>query len=98
VRRITGELSALYGLRGRGVIVPGSFADLVVFDPATIGPGPARWRQDLPGGAGRLFADALGIDHVIVNGVVAVSAGSLTGARPGRVLRSGKDTDTVLPA
>jgi hypothetical protein len=51
-------------------------------------------RYDLPGGAGRLYADATGIDHVFCNGVAVVSSGVLTGARAGKVMRAGRDTVT----
>ncbi len=95
VRLLTDVPARLYGLRDRGRLATGWCADLVVFDPSTIGPGPVRTRQDLPGGASRLYADAVGIEHVIVNGVVTAAAGELTGALPGSVLRSGHDTDTV---
>jgi N-acyl-D-aspartate/D-glutamate deacylase len=95
VRQLTDIPARLYGLRDRGRLVPGAYADVVVFDPATIGHGTVRTRDDLPGGASRLYAEAVGIQHVLVNGTEIARAGAFTRARPGRVLRSGRDTDTV---
>jgi len=95
VRQLTDVPARLYGLRDRGRLVLGAFADVVVFDPATIGHGPVRTRADLPGGASRLYADAVGVGHVLVNGSQIVRDGEFTGAVPGQVLRSGRDTDTV---
>jgi N-acyl-D-aspartate/D-glutamate deacylase len=82
----------LYMLRDRGRIVEGAYADLVVFDEHAIGTGPMHMRDDLPAGASRLYAEAVGIDHVIVNGVEIAHAGEFTDARPGTVLRSGVHT------
>jgi N-acyl-D-aspartate/D-glutamate deacylase len=95
VRLLTDVPARLYGLVDRGRLAVGNWADLVVFDPATVGPGPLRTRSDLPSGADRLYAGSEGIDHVLVNGTAVVADGVLTGAVPGKILRSGTDTETV---
>ncbi len=95
VHLLTDRQARLYGIRGRGRIAEGWHADLVIFDEDRIAPAPVVWRNDLPAGAGRLYAGAEGIDRVLVNGVEIVRDGELTGERPGTLLRSGRDTDTV---
>jgi N-acyl-D-aspartate/D-glutamate deacylase len=87
--------ASLYGLRDRGRIAEGWWADMVMIDPETVGHGPERTKTDLPGGASRLYAGADGIEHVLVNGTEVVRHSELTGELPGRVLRSGRDSDTV---
>jgi N-acyl-D-aspartate/D-glutamate deacylase len=94
VQMITDEPAQLFGLNGRGRLEVGSAADVVVFDPAEIGPEAATTRFDLPAEAGRLYSGATGIAHVIVNGTEIVTSGELTDDRPGHVLRSGADTRT----
>ena len=96
VHLITQVPAELYGLIDRGVLTEGAYADIVVFDPETIGPGPLRTRFDLPGGAGRIFGEADGVHRVLVNGVEIVDDGAFTDARPGTVLRSGRDTVTPV--
>jgi N-acyl-D-aspartate/D-glutamate deacylase len=95
VEMMTDRPARLYGLRDRGRIAEGWLADLVVFDPETVASEPAVLVTDLPGGGGRLVAGSIGVDHVLVAGVEVASGGTVTGARPGRVLRSGRDTETV---
>ena len=95
VHYLTGSPAALYGLKGRGTIAIGNAADIVVFDPTSIGPGEVFTKFDLPGGAGRVYGEANGIAHVLVNGVPCVAGGELLDARPGTLLRSGRDTETV---
>ncbi|MET1001534.1 MAG: amidohydrolase family protein [Acidimicrobiia bacterium] len=95
IRLLTDVPARLYGLKERGRLEEGWFADVVVIDPETIGPHPVRMRFDLPTGAPRLFGGADGIDHVLVNGTEIVDHGEFTDARPGTVFRSGRDTETV---
>jgi N-acyl-D-aspartate/D-glutamate deacylase len=95
VHYLTGSPAALYGLRDRGVVGTGKAADIVVFDPERIGPAEVFTKFDLPGGAGRVYGEANGISHVLVNGVPCVEGGELLDARPGTLIRSGRDTDTV---
>jgi N-acyl-D-aspartate/D-glutamate deacylase len=95
VEMMTDRPARHYGLRHRGRVAPGWWADLVVFDPELVGTRATELRHDLPGGGGRLFAGADGILQVLVGGRPVVVDGELTDDRPGRVLRSGADTDTV---
>ena len=95
VQMLTDEPAQLFGLRDRGRIAEGFHADLVVFDPETVGAGHARLVNDLPGGSARLTAEAEGVVRVYVGGVATVVDNAGTGATPGQVLRSGRDTRTA---
>ena len=66
-----------------------------MFDPETVGSEHATLVHDLPGDSPRLTAEVHRRAAGLVNGVVAVVDGRATGAAPGTVLRSGRDTDTV---
>jgi N-acyl-D-amino-acid deacylase len=78
VRRMTSLPAAKFGLTGRGVLRPGAVADLVLFDPATVGDLATFEKPKTP---------AAGIETVWVNGRAVWHAGQSTGARPGRALR-----------
>ena len=99
VQLMTQAPAQLFGLRDRGELREGFHADLVLFDPTTVDTGEVRLLDDLPGGSSRLYADAIGMHRVIVNGTTIVADGKETGALPGTVLRSGRDSYTVpIPA
>jgi N-acyl-D-aspartate/D-glutamate deacylase len=86
VKMCTFDMAHAWGLEDRGLLVPGRAADLVIFDPDTVGPLPPEYVRDLPGGGRRLVQRATGIKNSIVNGVVAFSDGESTGEFAGRVL------------
>ncbi len=78
IRSMTSLPAAVFGIRDRGVIRPGAFADLVIFDPEAIEDRATYTEpQQL----------ATGVSYVVVNGVVVLDDGKFTAALPGRVLR-----------
>lgn len=95
VQKLTDVPARLYGLKDRGRIEDGWCADLVVFNPDKVAPADIEVREDLPGGAWRLYSEAIGVHHVFINGEQAVLDGQFTDARPGTLLRSGRDTEPV---
>ena len=92
---LTDEPARLFGLRERGRIQEGFHADLVLFDPERIEADKATLVHDLPGDSPRLDSKAIGVTAVWVNGVETIRDDTVTGAVPGKVLRSGRDTATV---
>jgi N-acyl-D-amino-acid deacylase len=89
VKRVTHDVATAYRIRDRGRLAPGTWADLLLFDPRTVARGPRRRVHDLPTGASRLDTPGVGVHGVWVNGVRTVDErGVLAGCgRPGRVLR-----------
>jgi N-acyl-D-amino-acid deacylase len=94
VHQLTQRPAEMFGITDRGVLANGRPADVVVFDPRTVGPGPLKRVYDLPAGADRLVSEASGIDAVIVNGRIIRRDGkdavAATGKLPGRLLRYGR--------
>ncbi|MDE0943807.1 MAG: amidohydrolase family protein [Alphaproteobacteria bacterium] len=93
IRMLTSRTAEVMGITDRGRLAQGMPADVVIFDPATVGDQPLQRVYDFPAGADRLISEASGISKVIVNGVVirdgnadAVPEGA---PLPGRVLRGG---------
>jgi N-acyl-D-amino-acid deacylase len=87
VRMVTFVPATLWGFVDRGLIREGLAADLVVFDPSTIGAEMPEVVDDLPAGARRLIQRARGVAATVVNGEVLLRDGKHTGALPGRLLR-----------
>ena len=92
VHRLTKAQADLFGLVDRGVLRDGAWADIVVFDPTTVAPGPIRRVKDFPAGSERLTADRPeGVRHVLVNGIpIRVDEEQLVVAEgPGRIVEVG---------
>ena len=94
IHKLTGEPAGVFGLADRGVLAEGMAADIAVFDPATVAPGPVRRIVDFPADGERLTADApVGMNHVLVNGVPIRRDGAPVSealdSTPGRLLRGG---------
>jgi N-acyl-D-aspartate/D-glutamate deacylase len=89
IRKLTTEPAQLFGIRDRGRIEKGYWADMLLFDPATVGRGATRRVHDLPAGASRLTTASQGVHGVWVNGeLVADGEGVRANApRAGQVLR-----------
>jgi N-acyl-D-aspartate/D-glutamate deacylase len=80
IEKMTSVPAARLGLRDRGVLREGAYADIVVLDPATVAD-VATYEEPT--------RHPIGIEHVVVNGRVAIDAGAETDARSGRLLRRG---------
>lgn len=78
IRKMTSLAAERFGIQDRGILRPGAFADIVVFDPNTVIDN-ATYENPT-----RL---ASGINYVMVNGVLVMDQAKLTGARPGRAIR-----------
>jgi len=90
VRRLTSHPAQAFRIAGRGRIAVGGPADLLLFDPATVGLKPLRAVHDLPGGGRRLVRDPIGVHRVWVNGTTTFDGRDVVrpaaGRGPGRVL------------
>jgi N-acyl-D-aspartate/D-glutamate deacylase len=89
VRKLTSEAAELFGIRQRGTIAAGMHADLLLFDPKTVGRGPSKRVYDLPSGASRLTTPATGVHGVWINGKKIADRGGIRkdAVKAGKVLR-----------
>jgi N-acyl-D-aspartate/D-glutamate deacylase len=89
VQAVTSRPAEIYRIPNRGRLAPGYWADLLLFDPGTVGRGDRRRVWDLPGGASRVDTPALGVHGVWINGVRVVDEGGPIAdcGRPGRLMR-----------
>jgi len=91
VWRLTGQPTKIFGITDRGLVKEGLAADLVAFDPDTVGVTELERVWDLPAGADRLIARSTGVERVWVNGTAIRQDGAdIAGARPGKLLRGGR--------
>jgi N-acyl-D-amino-acid deacylase len=88
VNKLSFMVANIFGLKDRGLIRPGWFADLTLFDPESVGALEPEYTNDYPGGTTRMIQQATGVHSTIVNGQVITENGQATSARPGRVLRN----------
>jgi N-acyl-D-amino-acid deacylase len=90
VRRLTSDPARKYRIPGRGTIAPGQAADLLLFDPATVGISALEKQKDLPGGGTRMMRRPRGVHGVWVNGLQVFDGEKYVERQcgPGHVLRT----------
>ncbi len=89
VRRLTSDPADLFGISDRGRLHPGLAADIVIFDPETVGSGNrGERRYDLPGGGKRMVMPSRGVQYTLVNGDVVYADGQIVGGGSGQILRA----------
>jgi N-acyl-D-amino-acid deacylase len=89
VKKLTADPAQLFGIRERAAIKAGNYADLLLFDPRTVGRAPSRRVYDLPAGGSRIDTPGVGVHGVWVNGKLVAEANGLVEDTPkaGKVLR-----------
>jgi N-acyl-D-amino-acid deacylase len=87
IRKLTSKHASVLGLVDRGVLRPGAYADINVFDPDRVTGLYPEYVHDFPNGTGRMRTRAVGYAATLVNGQVVTEHGEHTGSRPGKILR-----------
>ena len=88
IRSWTSDTAQIFGIKDRGVLREGAYADINVIDLASMSLDLPEYHHDFPGGAGRYVQTGKGYDQVIVNGQVFMESGQHTGSLTGSLLRS----------
>ncbi len=88
IRGWTSDTAELFGIKHRGVLCSGIYADINVIDVANLAADLPEYKQDFHGGAGRYVQTGAGYDHIVVNGKPFMEHGEHTGALSGVTLRS----------
>jgi N-acyl-D-aspartate/D-glutamate deacylase len=92
IQGMTGTAAKVFGIKERGLLKPGYWADIVVYDPKMIMDNPKRLVYDLPGGEPRLTRDSQGFLYTFVNGTPVIDEGKISSTAQerggGQVLRS----------
>ena len=91
IKRQTSETALTLGLEDRGIVAPGMKADVNVIDYENLRLEPPRVVYDLPAGGRRLLQKAHGYEATICSGQIVLRHDELTGARPGRLVRGGRN-------
>ncbi len=87
INKLTSEVAWIYGIHDRGLVRPGYAADLIVFNPETVGPCEPEWAEDFPAQTRRMIQTSDGVQCTLVNGRVVYEDSRLTGDMAGSVLR-----------
>ena len=95
VKRQTSDTAKFYGLRDRGVLVPGMKADVNVIDFDNLTLHPPKMIFDLPAGGRRLVQEVDGYKYTVQTGEVTWENGKATGAMPGHLIRGPQSAPTA---
>lgn len=89
VKKITLDTANIWGMKDRGTLKPGYFADITIFDADKIDRGDEYYTNDVPGDGHRYVRDAVGVSTVIIGGEVAYEQGEYTNSAIGAIVSGG---------
>lgn len=94
VRMLTFDPASVWGFHNRGLLREGAFADIAIFDPATIAPGAPYVDYCLPNGGAQIRSESIGMHSVVVGGVEVLRDNVASAERPGKILRANGSSRT----